>query len=178
MLIMKSLPDGLPIVRVHVSGDFFSLDYFRAWLMVAANIPSKTFYAYTKSLLFVVRHLDCMPSNLKLVASRGGKFDHLIDDFGLVNVSVVYSEAEAKEKGLPIDHDDSHAIRADKNFCLLLHGTQPAGSESSKALSALRVGGWSGYNVKSRTQMNLEGLISAGGINRSLRKVPLTKMLA
>jgi hypothetical protein len=165
-------------VRVHVSGDFFSLDYFRAWMMVADNVPSKTFYAYTKSLPFVVRHLDCMPGHFRITASRGGKFDHLIDDFGLVNVSVVYSEAEAKEKGLPIDHDDSHAIRADKNFCLLLHGTQPAGSESAKALSALRVSGWTGYNSKTREQMNLNGLISDRKVDRSLRKVPLTKILA
>jgi len=55
---------------------------------------------------------------------------------------VCYTEAEAGV--LPIDHDDSHAacpsLRGD-DFALLLHGTQPKGTEAAEALKALRKSG-------------------------------------
>ena len=72
---------------------------------------------------------------------RGGRDDSLIDSEGLRETVVVFSEAEAEEKGLEIDHDDSHAAVPDwefENFALLIHGTQPKGSEASKALQLLR----------------------------------------
>ena len=48
---------------------------------------------------------------------------------------VVYTEQEAAEyRGLEIDHDDSHCF-GDKPFALLVHGSQPAGSEASAAIS-------------------------------------------
>jgi hypothetical protein len=36
-------------VRVHVSGDFYSADYVRAWVAVATACPATRFYAYTRS---------------------------------------------------------------------------------------------------------------------------------
>ena len=36
-------------VRVHVSGDFYSADYVRAWIAVARACPGTRFYAYTRS---------------------------------------------------------------------------------------------------------------------------------
>jgi hypothetical protein len=47
-LILDSLPANARLVRVHVSGDFFSESYFLAWLKVAWERPSVTFYAYNK----------------------------------------------------------------------------------------------------------------------------------
>ena len=120
------------IVRIHVSGDYFSQDYFDAWLDVARAFPLKTFYGYTKSLLFWVRRIKDISPNLRLTASRGGRFDDLIDQYNLVSAEVVYSEWDAKFKRLEIDHDDSLAIRADKSFAILLHGTQKAGTQAAE----------------------------------------------
>ncbi len=135
-LICKSLPKDFDIMRVHVGGDYFSKDYLKAWVEVATRNPDKIFYSYSKSLHFfadVVR-----PENLVLTASRGGKHDELIDQHGWKEALVVYSEQEAEERDLEIDHDDTHAAFGHENFALLIHGTQPKGSAASVALSAIK----------------------------------------
>jgi len=142
-LICESLPKKYDILRVHVGGDYFSKEYLEAWIEVAKRNPEKIFYSYSKSLHFFKQF--ALPENLVLTASRGGKYDNLIEEHAFKEAVVVYSEAEAKEKGLEIDHDDSHAL-GKKSFALLLHGTQPKGSIASKALSALRAAGKGGYS--------------------------------
>ena len=132
----KSLPKKFDIMRVHVGGDFFSKLYLRAWIDVARQNPDKIFYAYSKSLHFFLEW--ALPSNLVLTASRGGKYDELIDVAGWKEAVVVYSEEEAKERGLDIDHDDSHAAFGKEDFALLIHGTQPAGSAASIALQKIK----------------------------------------
>ena len=139
-LIESSMPEDLGICRLHVGGEFFSQRYFDAWEIVAENNPSKLFYAYTKSLPYVIKnfwHID----NFVLTASRGGRRDDLIQEYGLRESVVVYSEQEAELLGLEIDHDDSHAARPslrDQSFALLIHGTQAKGSEANEALKLLR----------------------------------------
>ena len=142
-LINSSLPKNAGIVRIHVAGDFFSQQYLDAWYIVALRNPKILFYAYTKSLRFWVGGVTEMPilHNFVLTASYGGRDDHMIDQFNLRSAKVVFSEAEAKELGLAIDHDDSHAAKPslrDNSFALLIHGTQPAGSEASTALKKLK----------------------------------------
>jgi hypothetical protein len=146
-LISQSLPRNIKLVRIHSSGDFFSQTYFDAWLQVVRANPSIVFYAYTKALPFWVYRLKELPANFRLIASRGGKFDTLIDQYKLRCAEVVFSESEAKAKGLKIDHDDKLAWQSDKNFALLLHGTQPAGSNAGKQLAQLRKQGVGGYKA-------------------------------
>lgn len=134
-LINSSLPDFFNVCRIHVGGDFFSQDYFDAWLKVAENNPNRIFYAYTKSLNFWIARLGKIPSNLLLTASRGGKFDSLIEKFNLKSAEVVFSEKEAMEKSLELDNDDSHAATGTDSFALLIHGVQPKGSVASLALT-------------------------------------------
>ena len=134
-LIHNSLPEKFDIMRVHVGGDYFNREYFMAWCEVARRHPSKVFYSYTKSLAVIAGIPK--PDNLVLTASRGGKYDDMIDAAGWKEAVVVYSEQEAKDKGLEIDGDDTHAAFGKENFALLIHGTQPKGSAASKALSAL-----------------------------------------
>jgi hypothetical protein len=136
--LCEALPEDAGCVRIHVAGDFKLLNYFDAWLEVAARRPGVRFYAYTKSIPFWVRRLDVLPENFLLTASRGGKADCLIDEHGLREARVVFSEAEAGELGLEIDHDDSHAALPGPSFALLIHGIQPKGSEAGKAVRALR----------------------------------------
>jgi hypothetical protein len=79
--------------------------------------------------------------NFILTASRGGRDDHLIVGHDLRESVVVFSEQEAYNKGLEIDHDDSHAARPDlaqNSFALLIHGVQPKGSIASEALKILK----------------------------------------
>jgi len=142
-LINGSLPENAGIVRIHVAGDFFSLPYMHAWYEVAMLNPSVLFYAYTKSLRFWVGGINELPilHNFVLTASYGGTHDHMINEFNLRSAKVVFSEAEAAELGLEIDHDDSHAAKPtirDDSFALLVHGTQPKGSAASVALKELK----------------------------------------
>lgn len=135
-LIQDSLPKKAETIRIHVSGDFFNVDYFRAWLHVATNNPSIKFYFYTKMVGYIWQHQRFFPDNFIYTVSRGGKQDNLI--VGLREAIVVYSEDEANKLGLEIDHDDSHAMTQGQSFALLIHGIQPAGSEASKAKIALK----------------------------------------
>jgi Gene product 88 len=43
-LILNSLPADAKLVRLHVSGDFFSDAYFLAWMDVAKATPGTVFY--------------------------------------------------------------------------------------------------------------------------------------
>lgn len=135
-LICESLPKKFDIMRVHVGGDYFNAKYLQAWIEVAKRNPDKVFYSYSKSLHLFKQF--ALPENLVLTASRGGKFDDLIDLHGWKEAVVVYSEAEADELGLEIDHDDTHAAFGNDHFALLIHGTQPKGSAASKALQLIK----------------------------------------
>ena len=147
-LIEKSIAGKkkIKLVRFHQSGDFYSQAYFDAWLMVATQHPEYIFYGYTKALPLWVKRLGMIPANMKIVASRGGSHDHLIEEHNLRSVRVVYSEREAKRKWkLAIDHDDTHAWNYDKDFAVVIHGTQPAGSKASKAWYKIFKHGKGGY---------------------------------
>ena len=137
-ILNASLPCDCDIMRVHIGGDFFNQKYFDAWMQVARLNPTKLFYAYTKSLPYWIARLDSIPSNFALTASRGGRYDNLIEQYNLKVAEVVFSLEEAEAKGLEIDHDEKHAILDLGNFALLIHGTQPKGSKGSEAMKALR----------------------------------------
>lgn len=137
--IESYLPPDMGVCRIHVAGDFFNEKYFLQWLSVAENNPNILFYAYTKSLPYWVNNRDKIPDNFALTASYGGRCDHLIEKEGLRYAKVVYSELQAEQLGLPIDHDDSHAANKNiGNFALLIHGIQPKGTEAAAALQVLR----------------------------------------
>lgn len=136
-LLSDSLPVKAEIIRYHISGDWTTQNHFDAALEVARKHPNIIFYAYTKSLPFWVARLGVIPSNFILTASYGGYRDDLIEKHSLRYVKVVYSKYEARKLKLPIDHDDSHAVKNSGNFALLIHGIQPAGSKAGKAVRKL-----------------------------------------
>lgn len=147
-LICASFPKKVKTLRIHVSGDFFSLAYFGAWCDVARKFTATEFYAYTKSLNHVSAYLrrEKLPKNLKLTLSDGGKWDALMDEVralaeesserNLGVARVVFHPDEAGD--LPIDHDDSHARSGDHEFALLLHAQQPADSDAAEAIKRMR----------------------------------------
>jgi hypothetical protein len=130
--ITYSFPFGVPVFRLHESGDFFSQDYFDAWIKVAKEMPNTIFYTYTKSLKYWINRLKDIPSNLKLNASVGGTNDDLIKKYNLKYVEVVKNLEEAKEKQLMIDINDDLAWKQDKSYAILLHGGQTAASGLNK----------------------------------------------
>ncbi len=139
--ILASMPEDIGICRIHSAGDFISQSHFSAWLQVAKSRPDVLFYAYTKALSYWWNKRDKIPANLVLTASYGGVFDEFIPKWGFRSAVVVNKPYHARIKGLPIDDSDSIAAdpsRKDTNFALLLHGTQPSGSEEAKIVASRR----------------------------------------
>ncbi len=61
------------VVRVHESGDFYSIDYIRRWYLIAKMLPNYTFYAYTKrDDLFSQIPPHWKPENFTLIYSLDG----------------------------------------------------------------------------------------------------------
>ena len=148
-MIQKNRTRNTKLVRIHESGDFYSPAYFAMWMHVARLIPDLKFYAYSKNLPMILEYgLDMLPQNFYLTASRGGKFDYLIDEGFFPRYSVVVmNNEEAESLGLEVDHDDSHCYKQDGPFALLVHGNQPAGSEYRKAISERKkAGAFVGYH--------------------------------
>ena len=136
--------DSLPAfyfdkIRIHQDGDFFSLAYMRAWAEVARQMPRRLFYAYTKSVDFWVKLKEELPENMVLNASMDGRWDPLVEQHSLRHSVVLFHPEQAEQMGIEIDHDDSIAMDRDvQKFALLLHGTQPKGSDASEALKRMR----------------------------------------
>lgn len=143
-LILASLPKKAGKIRVHVSGDFFSRMYLEGWITVANERPAVVFYAYTKSVAYLPPKAE-LPSNLRIVVSDGTRFGtDKARELGYSVASVAFST----DTDLPIDHDDSHAIAADHDFALLIHGVQAKGTEAARALAAVKKAGFTGYGAR------------------------------
>lgn len=69
---------GGKAVRIHDAGDFYSLDYLNAWVLIAQATPDVLFYAYTKEVAMVKEVV--LPSNFAILFSKGGTQDHLINE--------------------------------------------------------------------------------------------------
>ena len=65
-------------IRIHDSGDFYSIKYLNKWIQIAKDNKSVIFYAYTKSIKFFINGLK-LPKNLKIIFSEGSKTDNLIN---------------------------------------------------------------------------------------------------
>lgn len=148
-IILVSIPKNAGIIRIHESGDFYNPTYFKAWCKVASMRPDIRFYAYTKSIPYVLDNKHLVPANLKITASFGGRADNLIEINSLNNVKVVYSQYEARKLKRPIDKTDYHAYNGTKQFSLLIHNSQPKGSKASAAWQRIKktAGGYSRKKV-------------------------------
>jgi hypothetical protein len=110
--------------RIHVSGDFFSLDYAMAWKATCAAYATRQFWAYThstdKDILSVlatipnlVLNLSCDRDNWKTMLERARVFPSLRLTY--------YSQGEKPDPSL-YEHDPDmvvfvdHKVRGDKMF--------------------------------------------------------------
>jgi len=48
-VMLDALPPQLPCLRIHVSGDFYAVEYIEAWMKICAARPNTLFWAYTRS---------------------------------------------------------------------------------------------------------------------------------
>ena len=136
--LLEALPTKADVVRIHIGGDFYNEAYFKAWVQVALARPRVHFYAYTKSIAYWLNSRDSIPDNLVLQASLGGSQDTIALMNRLKTARVVYHPNEADRLGIEIDHDESHAVKGSASFALLIHGTQPKGSNASRAIKRLK----------------------------------------
>ena len=126
-------------LRIHDSGDFYSLKYAERWLTIIRNNPTIQFYAYTK-MVTMFKKLTTegkIPSNFVLIYSFGGTQDKLID----VNVdrhSRVFETHAARRKAGYSDttKDDKHAVGKNPKVGLVYHGTK---SYSNTAWNRVKV---------------------------------------
>lgn len=122
-------------VRIHDSGDFFSRQYYRTWVEVAAQFPEFIFYAYTKSIPLI--DWEAHPGNFRLVQSVGGKRDKDID-FDKPHAQVFVSEADRKREGYCDGNaSDLPAILGYKKIGLVYHGTRKLSEDSRQHLKVV-----------------------------------------
>lgn len=64
-------PNAPRLFRIHVSGDFYSVQYFHMWQRIAKRHPQTSFLAFTKQFDVVKNGVcfHCLPKNLILIAS-------------------------------------------------------------------------------------------------------------
>lgn len=159
--LMEDLPKQAEIVRWHVAGDIVNQNHFDALIEVAIFRPQIQFYAYTKSLPYWVKRLGQIPQNLILTASYGGSRDNLIAEFNLRSAVVIADFADpprsryrllnqhcaldtVTNQRILIDHNDMKAFSNGPSFGLLVHASQPKGSDASRSWQKIKgtIGGY------------------------------------
>jgi hypothetical protein len=100
-------------VRIHASGDFYSLEYLKCWTMIAACNPLTRFYCYTKSVGLVKDEMKFreLPSNLRVIFSYGGTEDALIDPIKDRHCRIFETKAALEAAGY-VDVSNSDLIAA------------------------------------------------------------------
>lgn len=114
-------------IRVHDSGDFYSMDYLRSWLEIARLNPDVKFYAYTKSLPFVHKayELGLVPPNFRLIQSVGGLADSRIrTDLPHARIFGTLEELQAAGYADASETDDASAFGSSPLIGLVVHGAR------------------------------------------------------
>ena len=109
------------VVRIHDSGDFYNQTYLDKWSAIAAALPNRIFYAYTKA-----HHLSFanLPPNLRIVRSLGGRWDKLVDL--TESHSRIFATDEARIDAGYVDGNvnDIPAIEGEVKIGLVYHGVK------------------------------------------------------
>ena len=110
-------------VRIHDSGDFYSIKYLNKWIQIARDNKDVIFYAYTKSIKFF-RGIK-LPKNMKIIFSEGSKIDNLID-YTRDRHAKIFRGKNALQDLLDAGYinasdNDLNAIQDNKKVGLILH---------------------------------------------------------
>ena len=108
-------------IRIHDSGDFYSVKYLNKWVTIAKDNKSVIFYAYTKSIKFFTEGLT-VPTNLKIIFSEGSKIDSLIDVNKHRHARIFKDVATLIASGyIDASSNDLKAITDNKKVGLIFH---------------------------------------------------------
>jgi hypothetical protein len=108
-------------VRIHDSGDFYSIAYLKKWLTIANDNKEVIFYAYTKSIKFFINGLK-LPKNLKIIFSEGSKTDNLINTAKDRHARIFKSKELLNASGyIDASNNDLKAITDNKKVGLVYH---------------------------------------------------------
>tara|TARA_R100001463_G_scaffold133130_1_gene194252 strand:+ start:136 stop:753 length:618 start_codon:yes stop_codon:yes gene_type:complete len=114
-------------VRIHDSGDFYSIAYLNKWVEIAKANKEVIFYAYTKSIPFFKpsKKSDTnflLPKNLIIIFSEGSKKDNLINTTKDRHSRIFKDINEMIKQGyINASDNDLNAITDNKKVGLLLH---------------------------------------------------------
>lgn len=114
-------------VRVHDSGDFYSMEYLQNWLEIARLNPDVKFYAYSKSLPFIHRAYDLglVPANFRLIQSVGGVADSRIrQDLPHARIFGTLEELQSAGYADASETDDVAAFSDTRYVGLVVHGAR------------------------------------------------------
>jgi len=108
-------------IRIHDSGDFYSIAYLNKWIDIATQNTDVIFYAYTKSIKFFIDGLK-LPKNLKIIFSEGSKTDNLINTAKHRHARIFKSKELLQAAGyIDASNNDLKAITSNKRVGLVYH---------------------------------------------------------
>lgn len=157
-------------VRIHEAGDFYNDDYLEAWIATAKQMSDIKFYAYTKSLDKIKKYEDEINSlpNLVITQSEGGRNDEYIKDINIKTAKVFNTPEEVLKAGLIVDLDDTLAKEKggrEKDFALLVHGTQTKGEMSQNQIRNLSfINYWKNRNWLNRLLNKISNMLPKNNI--------------
>lgn len=132
-------------VRVHDSGDFYSMDYLKDWLEIARLNPDVKFYAYSKSLPFIHKTYDLglVPPNFRLIQSVGGLADSRIrHDLPHARIFSTLEELQYAGYADASETDDVSAFSDTLFVGLVVHGARKgkfSGTQSAPSENSIKV---------------------------------------
>ncbi len=108
-------------VRIHDSGDFYSIAYLNKWVQIANDNKDVIFYAYTKSIKFFIDGL-ALPKNMRIIFSEGSKTDNLINVNKHRHARIFKTVEELNASGyIDASNNDLKAITDNKKVGLVYH---------------------------------------------------------
>ena len=114
-------------IRIHDSGDFYSIEYLLKWVDIANANKDVIFYAYTKSIPFFKgtfqgKPIIKVPKNLKIIFSEGSKRDILINNNNDRHARIFKSKELLSASGyIDASSNDLNAIQENKKVGLVYH---------------------------------------------------------
>ena len=125
--VARAVKKGAKAIRIHDSGDFYSLEYLLNWFLIAQAFPGTRFYAYTKMVPLVQQTAEAglVPANFRLIQSLGGLADSRIDRslphsriFGSIQDLKAAGYMDASESDAPAAFSSSPLVG------LVIHGAK------------------------------------------------------
>lgn len=116
-------------IRIHDSGDFYSVEYLNKWMNIAFRFPNIEFYFYTKEVAMIKSWSPILPKNMTYILSFGGKEDHLINTRTDRHCKVFPNLEELESEGYSCANDnDTIAVGPNHKVGLVYHGVKSKNS--------------------------------------------------